>query len=131
MKLALSLVWVLAGVTLIGWLRAESEKKPVSVSVNPRVGMARQALCVSAIVPRHSDNRLLASEIDCPGFYRSWQEQLSAESPYQRRHCFENMPSGQCQIGVSLYRLDASRKDGIAVYSAQGQACFVGGEVEC
>lgn len=132
MRIALSLFWVLAGVTLIGWLRAESEKKPVSLTVNPRVGMVRQSLCVSVIVPRHADNRILATEIDCDGLYRSWQEQLRGDSaPYHRRTCVESMPAGPCAIGAALYRLDATRKGGIAIYSAQETACFLGGAVSC
>ena len=132
MKIALAVFWVLVGVTVVGWLRAESDRYPVRVSVTPRVGMARQNLCVSVIVPRNSDNRILSTTVDCEHFYRSWQEQLNGDgAPYQRRTCVEKLPAGRCAIGVSLYRLDAKAKDGIAVYSDRGQACFIGGEVVC
>ena len=132
MKLPVALLVVLLGVTVVGWLRDESEKRPVRVQVNPQLGMARQPLCVSVIIPRHRDNRLLATVIDCERFYRSWQEQINGEeSPYQRRHCFEKMPPGRCAIGASLFRLDATEKQGIAIYRAEGSACFAGGETAC
>lgn len=132
MKLPAALLVVILGVTVVGWLRDESEKRPVRLTVTPQIGMARQSLCVSVIIPRHRDNRLLATVIDCEAFYRSWQEQINGEeAPYQRRHCFEKMPAGQCQIGASLFRLDATEKQGIAIYRADGSACFAGMETEC
>lgn len=132
MKLPAALLVVVLGVTVVGWLKDESEKRPVRLTVNPQIGMARQSLCVSVIVPKHQDNRLLATVIDCERFYQSWQEQIPGEdAPYQRRQCVEKMPPGRCQIGVSLFRLDASEKQGIAVYRAEGSACFAGMETAC
>lgn len=122
--------WVILGVTLIGW--ATEKVKPVTVAVNPALGMSGKSLCLSVTVPRHADNRILATAIDCERFYRSWQEQLDGEdAAYARRHCFDKMPAGTCAIGVALFRVDGSKADGIAVYRDRGTACFAGGEVQC
>lgn len=125
-----ALVWVILGVTLIGW--AVETIKPVTLAVNPAIGMTGKSLCISVTVPRHTDNRILATAIDCERFYRSWQEQLNGEdAAYARRHCVDSMPAGACAIGVALFRLDGSKADGIAVYRDRQTACFAGGEAQC
>ena len=129
-RASLSLVWVVIAVSLIGW--AVEKTKPVTLAVNPTLGMTGKSLCLSVTVPRHADNRILATAIDCERFYRSWQEQLDGEDAhYSRRHCFDGMPAGSCALSVALFRLDGSKADGIAVYRDRQTACFAGGEVQC
>ena len=131
-RLGLSLLVVLIGVSVTGWAVPESSKHPVRLNVSPHMGFDGQALCVKVTVPKHADNRILATAIDCDRFYRSWQEQINGDqSPYERRHCFEKMPQGRCAIGVSLFRMDAAEKNGVATFRANGESCFAGMDVTC
>lgn len=127
-RLGLSLFWVLVGVSVIGMLAPT----PIAVSVTPQIGMAGAALCVKVLIDRHAENRILATGIECDRYSRSWQEQLDGEdAPYARRHCFEGMPAGRCEVSARVYRVDRTAKDGVGSFGARATACFVGGEVEC
>jgi hypothetical protein len=107
-------------------------KTAVAVNLSPRVGLAGHVLCVEVTVHRYLLNRQLATTIDCDNFFRAWQEQLDgANALYDRRHCFDPMPQGNCVVGADLYRLDPRAKAGIAHYAARSTVCFAGGDVEC
>lgn len=109
-------------------LLAADAPKSLAVRVTPRFGMAGQPLSVSVLVARDARNRQLATVVDCELFFRSWQEQLSVRSPYQRVTVIQKMPTGRCVVAVRLFRVE---DDQIVTLDAEDWACFSGMGLSC
>lgn len=109
-------------------LLVADQPRGLSVQTSPRFGMAGQSLTVTVLVRRDARNRQLATVVDCELFFRSWQEQLSARSPYQRVNTIQKMPTGRCVVAVRLFRVE---DDQIVTLDAEDWACFSGMGLSC
>lgn len=109
-------------------LLVADQPRALEVRTSPRFGMAGQSLTVTVLVRRDARNRQLATVVDCELFFRSWQEQLSVRSPYQRVNTIQKMPTGRCVVAVRLFRVVDDR---IVTLDAEDWACFSGMGLSC
>lgn len=136
-RVGLALAVLIAALTLYGEtakrvslrLRAVDSKGKV---VGEKIALSGAILRLTANIPRASENRWLATAIECDAYFRSWQERLDGErAPYSRESNVGPMPAGYCMVGVTVFWADAKAKSGISQQTALQPFCFMGGDEHC
>jgi hypothetical protein len=88
--------------------RPARDEGRVSLRVSPMMALPPAGAQITVVVRRDPRNRRLRVEIDCEGFYQSFEEDLSAQNRAQFVSLVRRLPAGECAATATLSSADGA-----------------------